>query len=105
MRSENLEMDFQKTIESILSVGVWKFDGLPEQITSKFDELINQYHIDHILTAMISLAPKFEREERLADECKGNSGIAGEMHVAAAMRLKYLNESMEYIRSKTDNIT
>ena len=99
-----MEQDLQKTIDRIMSVRFWKFDGLPEQITSELDDLIDQYHIGQILTAMTSLVPKFEQEEKLADACKGNSGIAGELHMAAAMKVKYLNESISYIKNKTGKI-
>ena len=97
--------DLQKKIESLVSINSWKFDGLPEAIQNKLDELIQMHNCNELLSAMYSLVAKFEIEEKELSETRGNSGLAGEMYMASGMRTKYLNESIAYTKSKLSKTT
>ncbi len=55
-----------------------------------------------IISVMQSLIPKFEDDVKKSAEYRGNSGLAGEMHMADGMKLKYLNESIAYIKMSSD---
>ncbi|MCP5161204.1 MAG: hypothetical protein H6999_04995 [Hahellaceae bacterium] len=100
-----MEKEIVLKLENLMGIGYWKFDGLPDQIVKPLDDLVDKFGSENILSGIRSLIPKFEKEEIASSECKGNSGIAGEMHMAAAMKLKYLNESIDHILSKNDKNT
>lgn len=87
-------------LENLMGIRFWQFDGLPEQIIVPLDDLIEEYGSEDMLFAMKSLITEFENEEFSSAKSKGNSGFAGEMHMAAAMKLKYLNESIAYVLNK-----
>ena len=74
--------DLQKEIESLMSISSWKFNGLPELIQNKLDELIQMHNCDELLSVMYSLVAKFEIEEKELSETRGNSGLAGELYMA-----------------------
>ncbi|GAP76184.1 hypothetical protein W04_2731 [Pseudoalteromonas sp. SW0106-04] len=60
-----------------------------------------EYGAEQLLLACQALRPEFEQNADFARESRGKSGLGGEFHMAAAMELKYLQEAMVYIRSKT----
>ena len=91
--NENLRKD----IDQLMAIQYWKFDGLPDQITTGLTTLLATYSADAIVNEMKSAIPDYEDDEKNARKCAGNSGIAGEMHMAAGMRHKYLMESLEYL--------
>lgn|GEM_PF-6567911 len=93
-------MALYEKIDSILSARFWKFDGLPEQVISKIDVLLEEYKKEDILKEMHTLLPNLEAEVKRSREGKAGSGIAGEMQMAIGMRLKYLQDCIEYVSKK-----
>lgn len=91
-------MSLDKEIKSIISIHLWKFDGLPDDIISALDKLLAIYERDDIIATMNAMEPLLEAEEARARIYAGNSGMAGEQHMAIGMQLKYLNESIALLR-------
>lgn len=91
-------MSLDKEIKSIVSIHLWKFDGLPDEIISALDKLLAIYERDDIIATMNVMEPLLEAEEARARIYAGNSGMAGEQHMAIGMQLKYLNESIDLLR-------
>ena len=91
-------MSLDKEIKSIISIHLWKFDGLPDEIISALDKLLTIHERDDIIATMNTMVPLLEAEEARARKFAGNSGFAGEQHMAIGMQLKYLNESIALLR-------
>lgn len=92
-------MQLRIEIDQILSIHLWKFDGLPDEVIDPLNNLLKLHSSDAILEAIQSLLPTYIAEEKIARECRGNSGYAGELHTATEMKIKYLHESIEYIQN------
>ena len=97
--TRNLILSLINEIDRILSIGLWKFDGLPSEITTKLDYLLEANSRTGLLKALDSLVSPYQNEEKKTRECMGNSGTAAEFHMAAGMKLKYLHESIEYLNN------
>jgi hypothetical protein len=84
-------------VDSALSVQTAKFDGLPIQIICELDKLIEEYCASEIIVVIESMIERLEKEDSLASLSKGNSGYAGELHMIAALKVKYAKESIKYV--------
>lgn len=93
-------MQLEQKIKDIISIQLWQFKGLPEQITSAFDDLLKAYTPDEVISAIHSLMPKLETEEAKARAGAGNSGMAGEYHMAIGMQLYYLKQCLDLVCEK-----
>ena len=98
-----MEHELVQRIKGLMWIGYWTFDGLPGALVVKLDELINEYGHDELISGMRSLVPEFEKDKQETAACRGNSGTAAEIHMAAAMRLSYLSESIEYVMTHAVN--
>ena len=94
------QKSLEQKIKDIISIQLWQFKGLPEQITDAFDDLLTTYSCDQVILAIDSLMPKLQIEEAKAQQGAGNSGIAGEYHMAIGMQLYYLQQCLDLIREK-----
>ena len=90
----------EQKIKDIISISLWQFEGLPEKITNEFDLLLTTYSYDEVISAIDSLMPKLQIEEAKAWQGAGNSGMAGEYHMAIGMQLYYLKQCLDLIREK-----
>ena len=90
----------EQKIRDIISISLWQFKGLPEKIASGFDVLLTTYTRDEVISAIDSLMPKLQIEEAKARQGAGNSGMAGEYHMAIGMQLYYLQQCLDLIREK-----
>ena len=90
----------EQKIKDIISISLWQFEGLPDRITSAFDDLLTTYRCDEVISAIDSLMPKLQIEEAKARQGAGNSGMAGEYHMAIGMQLYYLQQCLSLIREK-----
>ena len=90
----------EQQIKDIISIQLWQFEGLPEKITKEFDVLLTTYTCDEVISAIDSLTPKLQIEEAKARQGAGNSGIAGEYHMAIGIQLYYLQQCLDLIREK-----
>jgi hypothetical protein len=93
-------MLLEQKIRDIIGISLWQFEGLPDRITSAFDDLLTTYTCDELILAINSLAPKLQIEETKARKNAGNSGMAGEYHMAIEMQLYYLKQCLDLIREK-----
>ncbi|MCF2863538.1 hypothetical protein ABMY44_10680 [Pseudoalteromonas sp. Cnat2-41] len=100
-RNTYLETDLQQKLTNIFSTRLFKFNGLPEKVISELNALMLEYGAEQLLLACQALRPKFEQNADFTRGSRGKSGLGGEFYMAAAMELKYLQEAMVYIRSKT----
>lgn len=94
------QMSLEQKIKDIISISLWQFEGLPDRITCAFDDLLTTYTFDELILAINSLMPKLQLEEAIARQGAGNSGMAGEYHMAIQMQLYYLKQCLELIREK-----
>lgn len=90
----------EQKIKDIISISLWQFEGLPERITNEFDVLLTTYSCDEVILAIDSLMPKLQIEEARAREYAGNSGMAGEYHMAIGMQLYYLQQCLALLRGQ-----
>ena len=54
------QMSLEPKIKDIISISLWQFEGLPDRITSAFDDLLTTYTFDELILAINSLMPKLE---------------------------------------------
>lgn len=95
-----VQIPLEKRIKDIISISLWQFEGLPEQITNAFDDLLTTYSCDEVILAINSLMPKLQVEEAKARQGAGNSGMAGEYHMAIGMQLYYLQQCFALLRGQ-----
>ena len=90
----------EQKIKDIISISLWQFEGLPDRITRAFDDLLTTYSCNEVISAINSLMPKLQTEEAKARQGAGNSGMAGEYHMAIGMQLYYLQQCLDLVREK-----
>lgn len=93
-------MSLEREIDAILSITLWKFDGLPNEIITPLNKLLDANPPSLLLDAMDSLIAPYKEDEKIARAYRGNSGYAGELHTATEMKIEYLNESIEYVKNR-----
>ncbi|MDP5191717.1 hypothetical protein [Rheinheimera baltica] len=51
------QMSLEQKIKDIISISLWQFEGLPDRITSAFEDLLTTYTCDEVILAINSLMP------------------------------------------------
>ncbi|NRB39789.1 MAG: hypothetical protein HRU20_15200 [Pseudomonadales bacterium] len=90
-------MSIIEDLDKIMSIQLVKTDGLPTKVISSLDGLLDAYRPDEILAAMMNIKATYTEAELNARKSMGASGMGAEFHMAAALRLHYLKESVTYI--------
>ncbi|GAB6263605.1 hypothetical protein [Photobacterium sp. R1] len=90
-------MLLKNEIIQIMSVRVLSFDGLPDVIIQSLREMLKIHTSDTLLKEMKELLEPFKKDEFEHRKYMGNSGAAAEFHMAAAIKLQYLRQSIEFI--------
>lgn len=90
-------MNLSDKVEETISISIWRFDRLPEQIAVGIDDLLLQHGAEDLLRSMNALVVKLTNDEQRAKKSMGNSGFAGELHMVCSMKLKYLQQSVDRV--------
>lgn len=90
-------MLLKEEITQIMSVRVLSFEGLPDVIIHSLKSMLKTHTSDTLLKEMKELLEPFKKDELKHRKCMGNSGMAAEFHMDAAIKLQYLRQSIEFI--------
>ena len=88
-------MDLEKKLNEIISIHYWDFSGLPREIVEELDSLISKFQKEELEGVLSSLVERYTESEFRSRGA--TSGIGGEYNMMLGMRLKYAQESLEYL--------
>lgn len=91
-----------KEIDQILSINVWDYRGLPNEIVLSINRLMKTHSRETLLSAMEQLQEPYMTWELRTRKSMGNSGMAAEQQQAAEMKVRYLKDSIRYVKDKSE---
>ena len=88
-------MNLEQKLDEIVSIRYWDFSGLPKLIIEELDILISKFDREELVKILLLLVETYA--EREFKSRGATSGIGGEYNMMLGMRLKYAQESLEYL--------
>nr|WP_159063633.1 hypothetical protein [Thaumasiovibrio occultus] len=94
-----MSSDLPSAVRNVIYYGKWNMQSMPEEVEALLDEIMAEFPVDDILAELESRRPALEEDERKTSDM--GSCMGGDMHLSAMIALRYLEQSVAYIQSKT----